>query len=79
MSRGNSNGGASEIRVERVDRIEVVTVNGAVVPASGMAGNGRDSPAMAATVPADRDVNELAEDFIRRTRAALRGVGGAGR
>ncbi|GJN36089.1 hypothetical protein PR202_gb24925 [Eleusine coracana subsp. coracana] len=79
MSRGSSNG-ASEIHVERVDKIEVVTMNtgAVVVPAPGSAGNSEGSHQAAPTEPV-RDVNELAEDFIRRTKASLfRGMSRAG-
>ncbi|CAL4895755.1 unnamed protein product [Urochloa decumbens] len=85
MWRGanNKGGGAGvvvdgEVRVERVEKIDVA-MNGipspTTTPATLPPGKaGRSPPATAvsgkAAVP---DVNELAEEFIRRNRAAFQG------
>ncbi|RLN00188.1 hypothetical protein C2845_PM06G07440 [Panicum miliaceum] len=87
MWRGANNNVAArvvvdgEVHVERVEKIEVV-VNGVtppptttaaiVLPPRGKAGRGAPATAASgkAAVP---DVNELAEEFIRRNRAAFQG------
>ncbi|CAN6340573.1 unnamed protein product [Urochloa humidicola] len=81
MWRGanNNKGGAGivadgEVRVERVEKIEAV-MNG--TPSATTAKAALSTPATtasgkAAAVPAD--VNELAEEFIRRNRAAFQGM-----
>ena len=87
MWRGANNNGApvvvdGEVHVERVEKIEVVvtgvevppprTAAATVLPPPGMAG--RSSPATAASGKAAvPDVNELAEEFIRRNKAAFQG------
>ncbi|RLN28721.1 hypothetical protein C2845_PM05G12080 [Panicum miliaceum] len=86
MWRGANNNGAArvvvdgEVHVERVERIEVV-VNGVPPPPTTAAivlppprKAGRGPPATAASGKAAvPDVNKLAEEFIRRNRAAFQG------
>ncbi|OEL31652.1 hypothetical protein BAE44_0007329 [Dichanthelium oligosanthes] len=75
MWRGaNNNGGAGvvvdggdEVHVERVEKIEVQ-----VLPPPAKAGRGPPATIASGKV-AVPDVNELAEEFIRRNRAAFQG------